>query len=87
MACGGAKTDAQQNADPTHAVARGHEAAWMVAHVDVGDTIALQRAILDARAIHDLFILSGEEDAAQEFERAFADSLRRLSPQLANEIF
>ena len=87
-ACGGGDQTAQrQVADPDDAVARGHEAAWAVAHTDHTDTIALQRAILDARATHDQYVLTGEDEAAQDFEQAFADSLRRVDPQLARQIF
>ena len=88
VACGGKQqADDQQEADPDDAVARGQEAAWTVAHTDHADTIALQRAILDARATHDQYVLTGEDDAAQDFEQAFADSLRRVDPQLAQQIF
>ena len=87
MACSRGNSDDYQVADPDDAVARGHEAAWMVAHVDHADTIALQRAILDARAIHDEYVLTGEDGAAQDFEQAFIDSLRRADEQLAAEIF
>lgn len=83
--CG--NSNEQQVADPNDAVARGHEAAWMVSHADHNDTIALQRAILDARAIHDEYVLTGQDDAAKDFEQAFIDSLRRVDPQLAQEIF
>ena len=54
---------------------------------DHADTIALQRAILDARAQHDQFVLMGQDDAASDFEQAFIDSLRRVDPGLAREIF
>lgn len=87
ITCGCSNSDGQQVADPDDAVARGHEAAWMVSHADHNDTIALQRAILDARSIHDEYILTGNDDAASDFELAFIDSLRRADPQLAQEIF
>lgn len=87
LACSKGSGDDCQVVNPDDAVARGHEAAWMVAHVDHADTIALQRAILDARAIHDEYVLTGEEGAAQDFEQAFIDSLRRADAQLAAEIF
>ena len=87
LACSSGNSDDCQVADPDDAVARGHEAAWMVTHADRNDTIALQRAILDARATHDEYVLTGHEDAAQDFEQAFIDSLRRADPQLAQEIF
>lgn len=87
MACSRGGGDDCQVVDPDNAEARGHEAAWTVAHTDHTDTIALQRAILDARAIHDEYVLTGEEEAAQDFEQAFIDSLRRADKQLADEIF
>ena len=87
MACSGRNSDDCQVADPDDAVARGQEAAWMVTHTDRSDTIALQRTILDARAIHDEYVLTGQEDAAHDFEQAFIDSLRRADEQLAEEIF
>lgn len=87
VACSGGNSDDCQIADPDDTVARGHEAAWMVAHADHSDTIALQRAILDARATHDEYVLTGQEDAAHDYEKAFIDSLRRADEQLAAEIF
>ena len=88
VACGGKQqADDQQTADPDDAIVHGHEAAWAVAHTDHTDTIALQRAILDARATHDQYVLTGEDEAATDFEQAFADSLRRIDPQLARQIF
>ena len=54
---------------------------------DPGDAVALQRAILDARATHDQYVLTGEDEAAQQFEQAFADSLRHCDPSLAQQIF
>ena len=75
VACGGKQqADDQQTADPDDAVARGHEAAWAVAHTDHTDTIAQ-------------YVLTGEDEAATDFEQAFADSLRRIDPQLARQIF
>ena len=88
VACRGShQADGQPVADPGDAVAQGHQAAWNVAHTDHADTIALQRAILDARALHDQFVLMGQDDAASDFEQAFIDSLRRVDPSLAREIF
>lgn len=88
VACGGnSQPDAQQGMSPDSAEAKGHEAAWIVAHTDHADTIALQRAILDVRAQHDQFVLMGQDDAASDFEQAFIDSLRRVDPSLAREIF
>ncbi len=88
VACRGShQADGQPVADPGDAVAQGHQAAWNVAHTDHADTIALQRAILDARATHDQYVLTGEDEAAQQFEQAFADSLRHCDPSLAQQIF
>ena len=86
VACGGHAGDGQ--APPAdEAVARGHEAAWTVAHADHTDTIALQRAILNARATHDEYVLTEQDEAAADFEQAFADSLRRADPGLAGQLF
>ena len=63
------------------------EAARAVAETDHADTLALQRAIVDARVQADKFLLTGNPDAAEQFEQAFADSLKVYDPQLANEIF
>jgi len=88
VACGGKRqADGQPAAAPDDAAGRGHQAAWAVAHTDHADTIALQRAILDVRATHDLYVLNGDDDAAQDFEQAFAGSLRRADPQVAEQIF
>lgn len=63
------------------------EAARAVADTDHADTLALQRAIVDARVRHDRLLLTGDQAAAQAFEQAFADSLKAYDPKLSNEIF
>ena len=63
------------------------EAARAVAETDHADTLALQRAIVDARVQADKFLLAGNPDAAEQFEQAFADSLKAYDPKLSNEIF
>lgn len=80
------------SADPAEHTQRtpnelGHEAAWTVAHIDPTDTTALQRAIMEARATHDSYVLTGDQQAASRFEQAFSDSLFRALPQLAQQIF
>ena len=86
-ACGGNQQEnAPANASETPAQ-QGYDAAWTVAHTDHTDTIALQRAIIDARARHDRFVLMGDDEEAQAFEQAFADSLRHIDPEIATIIF
>ena len=83
-ACGTNDTTYQPNDD---AVAMGGEAARVVSLSDHADTMALQRAIIDARAQHDEYVLTGQEGKARDFAKAFTDSLRRCDPEVANELF
>lgn len=84
VGCGSASSDAATDRD---VAAQAAEAARAVAATDHSDTLALQSAIVDARAMHDRYLLTGNPEAAEQFEQAFADSLRVYDPQIANEIF
>ena len=51
------------------------------------DTLAMQRAIIDAFATRSQMKLNGDEKAAAEFDKALEEELKRLAPDLAAEVF
>ncbi|MBR1804720.1 MAG: hypothetical protein IJ775_07470 [Muribaculaceae bacterium] len=62
-------------------------AAGAIALSDSTDTLAIQRAIVDAYATRSKMVLEGNEQAAEAFDQALQKELQRLNAALANEIF
>ena len=62
-------------------------AAGAIAVSDTTDTLAMQRAIIDAFATRSQMKLNGDEKAAAEFDKALEEKLKRLAPDLAAEVF
>ena len=88
VACGGnSQPDAQQGMSPDSAEAKGHEAAWIVAHTDHADTMALQQAILEAKAIQSQWAMKGDSAAVRDFEEGFAQHLMTNDTSLYHAIF
>ena len=86
-ACSGEKA---QEALPTghdEVAAMAGRAARQVMAADHTDTLALQQAIVAARAECDAYRLTGEPDCADVYQQAFIDSLRQCDPAVAREVF
>ncbi len=66
---------------------QGAEAAARLVAVDHGDTLALQRAILDARARADSFAIAGDTVATAAFDAAFENYLKEHDAALHAAIF
>ena len=62
-------------------------AAGAIAVSDHSDTLDLQRSIVDAHATRSQLTMAGNDEAAQAFDEALRDELRRVDPQVAQELF
>ena len=65
----------------------GVAAAGAIAVSDHSDTLDLQRSIVDAHATRSQLTMAGNDEAAQAFDEALRDELRRVDPQVAQELF
>lgn len=51
------------------------------------DSFALERAILDAKALQSQYIISGNQEASDVFDKTFREIVTSRRPDLAQEIF
>ncbi|MBP5560596.1 MAG: hypothetical protein J6X70_02185 [Muribaculaceae bacterium] len=65
----------------------GLAAATRLVNTDHSDTLAMQEAILDARATASKYMILDDTVALKVFDEAFHEYLKEKDPQLANEIF
>ena len=79
--------DSIANVNVKQAEQLAREAASAIAVSDTTDTLAMQRAIIDAYATRSKMALDGNERAAQAFDEVLEKELKRLNPDLAVEIF
>ncbi|MCQ2289170.1 MAG: hypothetical protein MJZ74_08740 [Muribaculaceae bacterium] len=85
--CSGNKivTGGVTGGDQVEALAK--QAAEQIARCDRSDTLAIQAAIMEARAQRSALALAGHEDDAEDFDEALHDRLMELDAQLCNTIF
>lgn len=63
------------------------EAAKQLVETDHTDTLAMQNAVLEAKALQAEFQVADDSIAVASFNRAFKDYLQENDPSLAKEIF
>lgn len=63
------------------------EAAERIVGCDRNDTLAMQNAIMEARAERSTFAISGNEDAATTYDEALHKRLEELDKDLCDTIF
>lgn len=91
--CGRSEQDANQITDSAAMVTleqarqQAIAAAGAIAVSDTTDTLAMQRAIIDAFATRSQMKLNGDEKAAAEFDKALEEELQRLAPDLTAQVF
>ena len=68
-------------------VAMAQAAAKQIASCDITDTLAVQTAIMEARAQHSEFSIAGDDEAATAYDAALKDELKKLNAQLCDTIF
>lgn len=68
-------------------IAMAQVAANRIAACDQNDTLAMQTAVMDARAERSAFAIAGRKDATETYDKALHDKLQELNPQLCNTIF
>lgn len=72
------------------AEAEARQAAEVVLAIDSiepVDSFALERAILDAKAVQSRWQIDGNQEAYDNFDRTFRDMISTRRPQLAEQIF
>lgn len=72
------------------AEAEGRKAAEAVLAIDTVepvDSFALERAILEAKAVQSRYISTGNQEAADNFHRAFSAIIGERKPDLAQQLF
>lgn len=67
--------------------ALAEEAAERIARSDHSDTLAMQEAIMYARAQRCTLVIAGDKDGAETFDNALRDRLKKLDTQLCDSIF
>jgi hypothetical protein len=82
--CGGAHSKASPDSD---AERLGAQAAAAVIATDHADTMALQQAILEAKAIQSQWVMKGDSAAVRDFEEGFAQHLMANDISLYHAIF
>lgn len=87
--CGGSeqKTIVPINGSDDEIAAIAQAAAQRIVDCDRTDTLAIQEAIMAARAERSAFAIAGKEDGARTYDKALEEALRKLDPQLCDTIF
>ena len=63
------------------------EAVLAIDTVEPVDSFALERAILEAKAVQSRYISAGNQEAADNFHRAFSTIIGERKPDLAQQLF
>ncbi|WP_407404694.1 hypothetical protein [Sodaliphilus sp.] len=87
-ACGGDKNvQSIVSASNDEVVVMAQNAATVIAQCDHNDTLAIQTAVVDARAQRSALAIAGKREAAEAYDKALHDKLMELDPQVCNLIF
>lgn len=66
---------------------KGIEAAARLINIDKDNQMALQKCILEAKAIQSEYIIAGDTVIAEEFEKAYVEYIENNDSLLAKEMF
>ena len=83
--CGGGSSATSTRA--AEARTRAIEAAAKLIATSHTDTMAMQHAILDAKAVQSEYILAGDTAAVRAFDEAFREKIGNDDPDLASAVF
>ena len=83
--CGGGSSATSTRA--AEARTRAIEAAARLIATSHTDTMAMQHAILDAKAMQSEYILAGDTAAVRAFDEAFREKIGNEDPDLASAVF
>lgn len=76
--------DQMEISTPERASVEGREAAKAIINRDWEDTMQLQQAILEARAINSKYEIEGNKACKAAFDTAFYNTIRTVRPDLAD---
>lgn len=85
--CAKKKVDVKQSPMVEKAIATATDAAKVVVETNHSDTLAMQNAILEAKALQAEFQVAGDTAAINSYNRAFKQYLQENDPALAKEMF
>lgn len=77
---------AEEMAEQMEAAKEGREAAKAIVTKNWQDTMQLQLAILDARALNSKYEIAGKTRCKAKFDSAFFGTIRTVRPDLADQI-
>ena len=87
-ACSGSNHEqAHMVSNEAEITALAEGAAERIAYSDHSDTLAMQEAIMDARAQHSALVIAGNKDGAKTYDEALRNRLMKLDAQLCDSIF
>ncbi len=81
------ESKAAVNAGNGDVTALAKQAAEQIVNAPRGDTLAVQEAIMEARAQRSKLAIAGHTEAAEAYDKALHDHLMKLDAQLCNTIF
>ena len=84
---GGEEKSVAETANTQEIVAMAQQAAQGIADSDRNDTLAIQNAIMEARAQRSALAIAGRKEAALAYDEALQARLHELDPQLCDLIF
>lgn len=76
--------DQMEMSTPEMAKIKGREAAKAIINSEWKDTMQLQQAILEARAINSKYEIEGNKACKAAFDTAFYNTIRTVRPDLAD---
>ncbi len=82
--CGGSSATSTRAAE---ARTRAIEAAAKLIATSHTDTMAMQHAILDAKAVQSEYLMAGDTAAVRAFDEAFKEKIGNDDPDLASAVF
>ena len=85
-ACTG-KEQRQANHQAEQEARNAAETVLAIDSVEPVDSFALERAILDAKALQSQYIISDNQEASEIFDKTFRETITQRQTQLAQELF
>ena len=80
------QVSAEMLAEQMEAAKEGREAAKAIITKNWTDTMALQLALLDARAQNSKYEMAGKTECKAKFDSAFFSTIRTVRPDLADQL-
>lgn len=86
FSCSQTEKTEEITAEITAAQMEGRRAAGLIVGPEWKDTLALQRALIDAKVKQSRYLIEGKPQCAAAFDSAFISTIRTVKPDLAKKI-